>query len=119
MCRTGRHGPVRGMHWGPPGVFGPFGHHMCGSHHGPFKGFFGEIENKDDALDILKLKKRRMKKHKNRLEKHLNRIGSAENQIDETIEEINKLETTTPEELQKILKNKFKEFIKDTIDEEL
>jgi septal ring factor EnvC (AmiA/AmiB activator) len=109
------HHPFRRSHkfpmMGKPFMFKKFGH-------GPFKMMLDDIESKEEAIELLEIQIKRTNKHRKHLEKRIARMDEIEESIEEAIGEIGKMKEFSKDEMKKILKKKYREFVNKMLDDE-
>ena len=97
--------------------FGPM-HMMRHKMHRYPLGMFEEIDSKEDAIDFLEMQSKLLDKRRKHLEKRRAKLDSIEDAIEDTIKEIGKMKEFSHEEMKKIMKKNYKEFMKKIIDDD-
>ena len=85
--------------------------------HIQLKMMLDEIESKEEAIELLELQIKKTNKHKKYLEKKIARMDEIEDSIEEAIGEIGKMKEFSKDEMKKILKKKYREFVNKTLDD--
>ncbi|HUT81927.1 MAG TPA: hypothetical protein VMZ29_12050 [Candidatus Bathyarchaeia archaeon] len=97
--------------------FGPK-HFMGKGFPGYVKTTFDNVESKEEAIDLLEIKIKRLEKHKKRMLRRINRMGIMEKEIETAISDIGQMQEFSNKDMQKILKKRYLEFQKKILDEE-
>ncbi len=97
--------------------FSPIHMMRHGMHRFPM-GVLEEIESKEEAIEFLEMQSKMLDKRKKYLEKRMARLDSTEDALEDTIKEIGKMKEFSHEEMKKIMKKNYKEFMKKMIDED-
>ncbi|NHK30747.1 MAG: hypothetical protein FK730_05310 [Asgard group archaeon] len=84
----------------------------------PFKRILEGIESKEEAIELLEIQIKRTNKYKKHLKQKMARMDEIEKSIEETIGEIGKIKEFSNDEMKKIMKKKYREFVNKMLDDE-
>ena len=102
-------------HMGRDRGFGPMG---IGRRAGRMGVFLENIESKEEALDFMEIQKKLIQKRRRRLARSIEKTETMERYIDQSMAELKAMDEFSADELKKVWKKAYREFLKETIDED-